>query len=266
MIEAAVKYLAEGADGGVYHASEAGADARLDLDGDYDDHVVAIEDGRVSGDAFHLDVHGFSLHAAPSAVADFYDDAEIEAVYKPETEALVKRLTGAARTVMFDHTRRGDSADLRAGKTVREPSAVIHCDYTTRSAPQRVRDLLGDEAETLLGRRFAIVNIWRPIGHAASTSMLALCDARGPADADLVAVERRAKDRIGEIYLARFNKRHRWVCFPDMTPDEALAIKTYDSADDGRARLTLHTAFDNPAPPPDARPRESIEARVFCFF
>ena len=266
MIDGTVKYLADGADGGVYHASQAGADAKLELDGQYVDHVVAIEDGRTSGDTFHIDVHGFALLDAPTAVGDLYDDAEIEATYKTETEALVRSLTGAVRAHMFDHTRRGDSQGLRAGKTVREPSAVIHCDYTPRSAPQRVRDLMGEDAEDLLSRRFAIVNIWRPIGHPASTSMLALCDARAHQGADLVAAERRAKDRIGEIYLARWNKDHRWVCFPDVAPTEALAIKTYDSAEDGRARLTLHTAFDNPAPPAGAKPRESIEARVFAFF
>lgn len=266
MFEATVKYLAAGAAGGVYHASTAGADAQLGLDGDYEDRVVRIEDGRASDDTFHLDVHGFSLLDAPSAVDDFYDETAIERTYKPEIEALVRDLTGAPRTVMFDHTRRGDSHDLRAGKTMREPSAVIHCDYTPRSAPQRVRDLMGDEAENLLTRRFAIVNIWRPIGHPATTSMLALCDARANAAGDLVATERRAKDRIGEIFLAHWNKDHRWVCFPDVTPDEALAIKTYDSAEDGRARLALHTAFDHPAPPPDAKPRESIETRVFAFF
>jgi hypothetical protein len=51
-----------------------------------------------------------------------------------------------------------------------------------------------------------------------------------------------------------------------MKRDEALVFKTYDSLDDGRARWTAHTAFDDPTSPPNARPRESIEIRTRAFF
>ncbi len=50
-----------------------------------------------------------------------------------------------------------------------------------------------------------------------------------------------------------------------MARHEALLIKCYDSARDGRARFTIHTAFDDPASPPGAPPRESIESRTFVF-
>jgi len=260
-----VLYLADESGPPVYVASVAGADAALGLEGTHVNHDVPIENGREDG-PFHIDVHGFELRTIPSVVADYFDDDEIETTYRTEVEALVKQATGAARAHMFDHTRRGDSVALRDTKTMREPSTVIHCDYTERSGPQRVRDIMGDEANALLQNRFAIVNVWRPLLHPAQTSLLALCDARSHAPQDLVATERVAADRIGEIYLAHFNKNHRWVCFPNMTPDEALLIKTFDSAVDGRARLTLHTAFDNPDAPIDAKPRESIEARCFAFF
>jgi hypothetical protein len=51
-----------------------------------------------------------------------------------------------------------------------------------------------------------------------------------------------------------------------MQANEALLLKCYDSAKDGRARFTAHTAFDDPTSPPDAAPRESIETRAFVFF
>jgi hypothetical protein len=51
-----------------------------------------------------------------------------------------------------------------------------------------------------------------------------------------------------------------------MAPDEALLIKTYDSATDGRARFTIHTSFEDPSSATDAPPRESIETRCFVFF
>jgi hypothetical protein len=51
-----------------------------------------------------------------------------------------------------------------------------------------------------------------------------------------------------------------------MRRDEALVFKVYDSATDGRARFTPHSSFDDPTSPPDARPRQSIEARALAFF
>lgn len=53
--------------------------------------------------------------------------------------------------------------------------------------------------------------------------------------------------------------------FPEMTPDEALLLKCYDSATDGRTRFGPHTAFVDPTTPPDAAPRESIELRALVF-
>ena len=51
-----------------------------------------------------------------------------------------------------------------------------------------------------------------------------------------------------------------------MTPDEAVFFKVYDSANDGRARYTLHTAFELPDADPAAAPRHSLETRLLAFF
>jgi hypothetical protein len=51
-----------------------------------------------------------------------------------------------------------------------------------------------------------------------------------------------------------------------MRREEALVFKTYESRQDGVARWTAHTAFDDPTSPPNARPRESIEIRTLAFF
>jgi hypothetical protein len=50
-----------------------------------------------------------------------------------------------------------------------------------------------------------------------------------------------------------------------MQADEVLLIRVHDSANDGRARLSFHTSFENPLTP-DAPPRESIEVRTLVFF
>ena len=264
-VDARLTFLINTGERPVNYASVAGVRGEQ-LSGEYEQHTVTVYDGRPRVERIGLDGEGFKLVRHVSRVSDFYDDDEIGAVYEDEIIDLVKRHTGASRVVVFDHTRRADSDELRQEKVVREPGRVLHNDYTERSAPQRVRDHLGAEAEALLERRYALINVWRPITRPAQTAPLALCDARTIAPEELVATERRAPGRVGEIYQLAFNPAQRWFYFPQMKLDEALLIKVYDSATDGRARFAAHGAFDDPTSPPDATPRESIESRTFAFF
>ena len=263
-VRATLQYLAaEDSGAAVYHASQAGG-AAADHDGSYDMREVEIRDGR--GETFDLDSAGFMLTDHASSVTDWHDDAVLSQIYEAEAKALVRRITGARRIEVFDHTRRAASDSLRRNQVMREPSSVIHNDYTPWSAERRLRDILPGEAEMLLSRRFAIVNIWRSIAGRVETNPLAFCDSRTLADGDLVEVTRQAKDRIGQIQMARFNPDHDWVYFPAMEEGEVALIKTYDSATDGRTRFTIHTAFSDPSSPEGAMPRQSIETRCFAFF
>ena len=200
-----------------YVASRGGGDQTEHL-GQYRDHEVSIEDGRAQGENFTLDREGFALVAQQTAVSDFYEDEQVAQIYDREVEDLIKRETGARRVVVFDHTRRSDSIATQAAKTIREPAWFVHNDYTEGSARRRVSDLLGDEAEDLLSRRFAIINVWRTIAGTVESSPMALCDARTIKSEDLVAAERRAKERVGEIQQALYNPAQRWICFPPHDP------------------------------------------------
>jgi hypothetical protein len=142
----------------------------------------------------------------------------------------------------------------------------VHNDYTEWSGPQRVRDLLPDEAEQLLAGHFAIIQAWRPIRYPVETFPLALCDAQSISPNDLIVTERRHPNRIGQTYSLGYNPDHQWFWFPLQRREEAIVFKVYDSLKDGRARWSAHTAFDDPTTPPDARPRESIEIRTLAFF
>jgi len=275
-VEAPLKYLASADEAPVYVASRGGGDTSLHQ-GAYVMKPVAIRNARRRAEGFSLDREGFALASHVSAVRDFYDDEEIAAVYEPEVKALVARETGALRVEIFDHTRRSASRDVQKTRRIREPASIVHNDYTARSGPRRLRDHFAaapenaaedaaEDAAGLLARRFAIVNVWRSIRGPALTAPVALCDAASVAPADLVSVERQAKERIGEIQQAVYNPAHRWYYFPAMRRDEALLIKTYDSATDGRARFTLHTSFDDPSAAREAPPRESLETRCFAFF
>lgn len=240
---------------------------RLVYEGDqFEEREVAIRNGRPLADRFVMDENGFEFRHHEIAVEDFFDPGELEGVYYPEVEQLVKQTTGASRVVIFDYTLRTGDAAMQEEKQIREPVTVAHNDYTDRSAPQRVRDLLPLEADELLKHRFQIVQVWRPVNIPVRTSPLAICDAGSLEEADLILTELHYEHRIGEIYHVAYNPAQRWFYFPDMRPDEALIFKVYDSATGGVARYTAHGAFEEPDAPPAAPPRQSIEVRCLTFF
>lgn len=211
-----------------------------------------------------LDLQGFRLLRHETAV-DLYDDAAIERHYYPEMERLVAAETGARRVTVFDHTLRLAGGHKPDGTPVREPVPRVHNDYTLKSAPQRVRDLLPDQAEALLARRYAFINVWRPLKAPLLHMPLALCDARSLEPGDAVESDLIYRDRVGETYLFHRKARHSWFYFPAMGTDEVVLIKCFDS-DGRRARWSAHSAFEDPTTPADAPPRASIEIRTIAFF
>jgi hypothetical protein len=245
-------------------AGPGGQDVRSG--GTPDPRRMVIHNGRPHAADFALERYGFRFLRHDTKVADFFDEDEIKRVYYPEMVALIKAQSGAKRVAVFDHTLRTADDDLRESKKIREVVRRVHNDYTEWSGPQRVRDLLPDEADALLTRRFAIIQVWRPIRHPVETFPLAIADARSLSPDNLVISERRYPGRVGQTYAITFNPAHKWFWFPLMRRDEALIFKTYESLTDGRARWTAHTAFDDPTSPPHARPRESIEIRALAFF
>ena len=228
--------------------------------------TVQIEDGRASPRQFSLDENGFVFVAHPTTVRDFFDADELRRVYYPEVAALVRKISGARRVHVFDHTLRSGDQGEREAKLVREPVLSAHNDYTEWSGPNRVRELLPEEAEGLLENRFAIIQVWRAIHQPIESNPLAIADAKSVAPQDLLVAERRYPNRVGQTYRLKHNPSHRWYYFPRMRRDEAMVFKVYDSEKDGRARFTPHTSFDDPTTPPGANPRQSIEVRALVFF
>jgi len=229
-------------------------------------HRVRIHDLRPVAENAALDEQGFAVLRHHAAVRDFESEDEIRGAYCPETEALIKHATGASRVFIFDHVVRRHipgTPDYREG--VRQPARRIHVDHTASSGPQRVRDLLPEDAEVLLKGRVQIINLWRPIRGPVLDAPLALADASSVAPEDLVPSDLVYRNRVGETYAVTYSPRHRWFYLSRMQPGEAFLIKCYDSKTDGRARFAPHTAFTDPTAPGDAPSRESIEIRSFVF-
>jgi hypothetical protein len=230
---------------------------------------VVIHDAREAAAFLDLDRNGFELWHAPSRVTDFLDEDQLGRYYYPEVAELALAATGGAEAHVFDHLVRrrefgrppmtlGNKRGPFAG-----PAGRVHVDYTEDSGARRFGMVLGGRRPQ---GRFAIVNVWRSIGSTpVLDTPLALCDARSVGPGDLVSAELRYPARTGEIFLVRHRPEHLWSHVSEMRREEVLVFKQYDS-DREVARFVPHAAFDHPAMPPDAPPRQSIEARVLVTF
>lgn len=231
---------------------------------------IQVHDAWPHKDDFTLDKNGFSVHdfAAKHNVWD--DDEAVRSQFYPEVKNFLKQQTGAQRVLVFDHTIRTEKNARKAltdekNTSQRSPVMLVHCDYTAESGPVRVTQLLGDEAEDLLSRRVAFINVWKPL-NVVEERPLAMCDVQSCTDEDFFKLFLRYRDRVGENYVLKHSPSHKWWYFPRMEPNQAILLKTFDSATDGRARFVGHTAFVDPTSPPDAPLRESVEVRTICFY
>src|SRR5580704_2139951 len=174
-IEATLNYVV---DTGEKIFTETAAPGSLDVrsGGQQDPRRITIRNGRPYAGNFSLDENGFRFVGHDTKVLDFFNADEVRGVYYSEMEALVKAQSGATRVEVFDHTLRTADDDLREKRRIREVVRRVHNDYTEWSGPQRVRDLLPKEPDALLRRRFAIVQVWRPIRLPVETFPLAICD------------------------------------------------------------------------------------------
>ena len=229
-----------------------------------DPQEVDVRDGWPQLNEFSVDREGFELKPFPVLFDQFDDDAAVRSTFYEQVVAFVKKNTGANRVLVFDHTIRKRQPEQQS--TLNRPAVMlVHSDYTVKSGPQRVRDLLPEEADDLLKGRVAFYNVWKPIRNRVEELPLGVCDAQSVAPEDWLIMDLKYRERTGEIYVTRHSPQHRWYYFPKMEPTQALMLKTYDS-DEKRARFMPHSAFEDPNTPPNALPRESVEVRTIAFF
>jgi len=225
-----------------------------------------------------LDKEGFELVAHTSAVPDFHrieEDPEIDQLYIGEMTGLLQQLTGASLVIMQGggKKRYGQAAqDRLAGLANALPALYPHGDTTDPSALYLAQMIMQHIPGMELGhvKRWAHINMWRPITPPPQDYPLAVCDARtiGPDDGVTVVAHTETRttgllsfDTTGYLH----NPAHRWCYFRDMTPGEVIVFKTYDS-DPARAHQVAHTAFLDPSCPPGTPTRGSVEMRALAIF
>ena len=237
-----------------------------------DPRPITVHDGWSQKDSFALDKSGFSLHNFHSNYSETWEDEKLvqEKLY-PEVVEFLKQTVGAKRVLVFDHTiRTAKNAQKKitqeTNTSQRAPVMLVHCDYTAESGPTRVHQLLPDEAEALLSRRVMFLNVWKPL-NVVEERPLAMCDASTVAQEDFFKLHLRYRDRNGENYVMKYSDRQKWWYFPQMTPEQVILLKTFDSeVAEGTARFVGHTAFEDPETREGARIRESVEIRTIAFF
>jgi hypothetical protein len=232
---------------------------------------VTVSNMRAAGSGFSLDREGFTLADAPTKVRDFYDRDEVMSRYVDEARDLVRSLTGCTATALLNSpvVRVSDRVGTRpAGTTFTGDFA--HADFSAAAAAAMLRRNLPGEAAQRLRHRYSVFNVWRAFSGPPQDVPLALCDTRTVAPEDKQYCEITMKSAAGDVLTWEnityyHNGAHRWWYCPDMTRDEAYVFRSFDSAP-GHAEQVPHSAFVNASCPASARPRASVEVRVFAFY
>jgi len=225
-----------------------------------------IEDARGHAGELSLERNGFALHRWPTEVRDFVDTAAISDRYVAECEALVRRLTGCDACFQAGPIQcRFDNVNDPMHRYDGAPAHYVHSDYSPASARMSLAWLPEDCSDFA---RLAVYNIWRVLTPPPQSQPLAVCDVTSlrPGDEQESKVIMGYADGEVEFFTQLYHpqERHRWYYFSDMTPDEVLVFKCFDS-DPTRAGFVPHCAFVDPGLPAGAA-RMSIEARIWAAF
>jgi len=273
-----------GSKGVPYYPGTAGGYRRK-----HDQHSVQVTDIAGHEKQFSLDREGFACIQHESKEKEFKNEEGIKDRLYPEIAQILKEATGATSVRPFSHVVRFEryedmQQDLERRKDdeivrKRIPARFVHVDHSYFGAEQVLRDNIEDEEERerLTKTRWAIINVWRPIHHPVTRDPLAVCDARTVGESDLVGVNAILPPRPVEATQEGFDKgkefetwhvkadpAHRWYYKSQMTPDEALLLKIFDSKMDGRAKRAPHTSFQTEED--HGEPRNSVEVRCFVFW
>ena len=267
-VKAEINYQGEMRGRPAYYATDYSRD-RLALQAS----SVSIRDLRPYKDKPSLKKEGFMLVDHKTTVGNFRDEDQIARVYLPEIAQLVQQRTGACKVLMAPRgvLRFSEKSQEYGSRSNTRPARFAHVDFTSKALPVLLNPLLKTaQLSEPPGRRYIGFNAWRVLSQPPQDVPLTVCDMRTIVEADLVTADAvfdvpGVREWSFEGYLIRRNPAHRWCYFSNMTPDEVLIFKSYDSTAHP-LQCVPHVAFNDPNCPPDAPPRHSIEVRGYAFF
>jgi hypothetical protein len=225
---------------------------------------VAFTDARHLAEPASLDREGFELHRDPLGEYDWHNQDWIDRVYVPRSVELVRRVTGAPFVTPFLD---GMTIIRDSGNPAFPPAAdFVHLDQSRHSVQQFV-DMAASDAAPRRYPQVRLFNLWRVITPPPQDVPLALCDQRTVDERDWVFGDTLEPGmEVGSPYTTSiFNPEQRWHFFSDLTSDEVILFKQYDSRP-GAPMGCLHGAFGWPEQLAKATPRASMELRIFAFY
>jgi hypothetical protein len=233
-------------------------------------HMVAIADARRSLEPPSLQREGFELICHASAISSLPSIEEIEQCYLPESEQLLRQISGTPYVHVFaSGLRFNERSEHTGSRPNSRPARRVHSDFSDAGAREVVGRAFGTGGEVPAGGYYTAYNLWRVLSAPPQDTPLALCEMRSVRAEDritaegVLAVAGKPEFRY-EFCLYRYDPGQRWWYFQDMHRDEVLIFMGYDSRD--TERRVPHCAFDDPSCPPGAVPRISIEVRGVAYF
>ncbi|PVI02647.1 methyltransferase [Periconia macrospinosa] len=242
------------------------------------DQDVQVADVRGAQQDFNLQTHGFAYYEdeVPTQVIAALRGDEKEVVkklYYPLIESLVKKITGASRIIIFDHTLRKRRTELSLSENndgKEQPATMVHCDQSEKGALRRLAQNIEphESLDQVLQRRVQMINIWRPLNGPVKDWPLATMDCRtvGLHEMYPCTLLRGTTEERGQTATYTHAETQKWFYLSEQSNSEVTAIKIWDNCSaEGVSRFCAHTAFHHPSAPADCEPRESVEVRCFAI-
>ncbi|KAK8022426.1 hypothetical protein PG993_013193 [Apiospora rasikravindrae] len=248
--------------------------------------VNAIQDP----DDFQLDVHGFCvLHGQTHLDHEgvYRNKASVQDAYYYEIEAILhEAFPQYSRIEAFDLTactplphptfsskltylqvrkRDVDFPDVVRGyrKEYEQPSSIAHCDWSKNGSLKVLHWCFPGNESYWEGKRFDMLNVWRPLKQPSDDWPLAVCDyTTVDPDHDIRLSDAIRRDRVDEVCVLHYNEKHKWYYLKDQGVEDLLVFRNADSH--GERARAFHAAVHNPQA--QGPPRESVEVRLVAIY
>jgi len=250
------------------------------------DHIDYYDNSSILNQ-YYAEVEALVQHTTGASRVLAFDHNLRSRALKQEGQRLKGSGGNAVQEPLISYGVHNDYTADSAARRIEQLARPLGTNDTLRARLDAPPPLVPDEVEGLLRGRWQFINVWRNVSDWPIESQpLAMCDAATVDSNDLIVFEIRYAERVGENYFACRKDAHRWYYFSAMSRDEAVLIKCWDSRGSDflgfletsrgwprppvsaavPATFSLHSGFDDPATPRDARGRESIEVRTVAFF
>ncbi|KAI3159043.1 hypothetical protein DTO046C5_7153 [Penicillium roqueforti] len=239
-----------------------------------DGSEVTITDIRAVQSRPQIDTHGFTYAYHDSSLTEdqFLDKVNVESIYLPECEALLRSSLDGVDEIHFFNWLVRDTSSVLSGKEVDlnnplalvGPARVVHIDQTSTSAVERVYLELPSKAEKLLKGRLRLINLWRPVNGPVENFPLAMCDGRTVSPTARVQSDRIRRKYTGGTTFVLQESEQIWYYLSHQKNNEVTIFKNFDS-DYDMTQDAPHSSFVPLVHTPGIRPRRSIEVRAMVF-